>query len=91
MFDKGNCCFSSNVIVLYELYESSWRGMLQEERLFIPRLCLFLSIIYTTDAFYNANARHRPLYEDARYFPLFLLGGPLGLTVWQRNLVLIDI
>jgi len=47
-------------------------------------------LLIFVDAFYNANARHRPLYEDARYFPLFLLGGPLGLTVWQRSVVLID-
>jgi hypothetical protein len=89
MFDKGNCCVSSNIIVLYELCEPNWRGVLQVERLFVP--CWFFSIIYTTVAFYNANARHRPRYEDSRYFSLFLLGGPLGLTIWQRNVFLIDI
>jgi hypothetical protein len=91
MFDKGNCCFSSNIIVLYELYASNWRGVLQVERLFIPRLCWFFFDYLHSDAFYNANARHRPLYEDARYFPLFLLGGLPGLTVRQRNVVHIDI
>lgn len=68
MFDKGNCCFSSNIIVLYELYGSNWRGVVQVERLFVPRFCWSLSIIYTTDAFYNANARHRPLCDRCQIF-----------------------